>query len=50
MPGKVYFWTERLIVSDNGLVSDKAVDVTSENNSHQQSSLFWFLGVLPVHL
>ena len=24
----------------NGLVSGKAVDVTSENNGHQQSSLF----------
>ena len=50
MPGKVYFWAGRLLLSDNGPVSGKAVDVTSENNGHQQSSLFWFLGLLALHL
>ena len=34
----------------NELVSGKTVDVTSENNRHQQSSLFWFLDLLSVHL
>ena len=49
----VYVWAERLLLwyqIMNGLVSGKAVDVTSENNRHQQSSLFWFLDLLSVHL
>ena len=40
MPGKVYFCAGGLLLSGNGLASGKAVDVTSENNGHQQSSLF----------
>ena len=34
----------------NGLASGKAVDVTSDYNRHQQSSLFRFLDFLSVHL
>ena len=53
MPGflKVYFWARRrLLRYQNGLEPGKAVDVTSENVYHQQSSLFWFLGLLSAHL
>ena len=40
MPGRVAIFLScktSFIVSDNGLVSGKAVDVTSENYRHQQS-------------
>ena len=41
MSGKSIFLSwKTLKVSDDGLVSGKAVDVTSENNRDQQSSLF----------
>ena len=36
-------WNTSLIVSDNGLVSGKAVDVTSENNRHSKVHYFNFL-------
>ena len=36
-------WNTSLIVSDKGLVSGKAVDVTSENNCHSKVHYFDFL-------
>ena len=48
MPGflKVCFWAGRLLIQyQNGLESGKAVDVCN-----QESTLFWFLGLLPVCL
>ena len=45
MPGKIYFWAGMLlfIVSDNVLVSGKAVDVASESNRHSKIHYFDFL-------
>ena len=46
MPGRVAIFLScktSFIVSDNGLVSGKAVDVTSENNRHSKVHYFDFL-------